>query len=178
MTARAFALAVVVACAPPTAASAHAETLAAPAVHDYVLSCAGCHKLDGTGSARVPSLRDTGAVLARAGGREYLLRVPGAAQAPLSDARLAAVLNFVVTEFGGATPEPPFSADEVDVTVIAVEPDKRRIALSMVEAARREQDAAEHRERQEQKDALAKANETRGLGTFGDLLARSLKPKR
>jgi small subunit ribosomal protein S1 len=68
--------------------------------------------------------------------------------------------------------------DEVDVTVIAVEPDKRRIALSMVEAARRERDASEQRERREQSDALAKANEPRGLGTFGDLLARSLKPKR
>ena len=68
--------------------------------------------------------------------------------------------------------------DEVDVTVIAVEPDKRRIALSMVEAARRERDATEQRERQEHSEALAKANEPRGLGTFGDLLARSLKPKR
>jgi small subunit ribosomal protein S1 len=68
--------------------------------------------------------------------------------------------------------------DEVDVTVIAVEPDKRRIALSMVEAARRERDAAEQGERKEQSAALAKANEPRGLGTFGDLLNRSLKPKR
>jgi small subunit ribosomal protein S1 len=67
--------------------------------------------------------------------------------------------------------------DEVDVTVVAVEPEKRRIALSMVEAARRERDTAERSERHEQSAALAKANEPRGLGTFGDLLARSLKPK-
>ena len=111
MSARAVAVAVVVACAAPT--GVRAESLAPTPLHDYVLSCAGCHKLDGSGSARVPSLHDTGAVLARGGGRDYLLRVPGAAQAPLSDARLAAVLNFVLTEFGGAAPQPPFSADEV-----------------------------------------------------------------
>lgn len=67
--------------------------------------------------------------------------------------------------------------DEVDVTVVGIEPDKRRIALSMVEAAKRERDATEHHERKEQSAALAKTNEPRGLGTFGDLLTRSLKPK-
>ena len=96
--------------APPIAA---AESLAPTALHDYVLSCAGCHKLDGTGSARVPSLHATGQLLARAGGRDYLLRVPGAAQAPLSDARLADLLNWVLAHFGGATPVPPFTAEEV-----------------------------------------------------------------
>ena len=111
MTGRLVALALAAAGATP--AIGRAEPLAPAAMHDYVLSCAGCHKLDGSGSARVPSLRDTGSVLARAGGRDYLLRVPGAAQAPLSDARLAAVLNWVLTEFGGAAPDPPFDAAEV-----------------------------------------------------------------
>lgn len=94
---------------------AAAESLAPTALHDYVLSCAGCHKLDGTGSVRVPSLRGTARLLARSGGRDYLLRVPGAAQAPLSDARLASLLNWVLTEFGGAAPAPPFSAEEVAI---------------------------------------------------------------
>jgi small subunit ribosomal protein S1 len=67
--------------------------------------------------------------------------------------------------------------DEVDVTVLSIEPEQRRIALSMVEGARREQAASEQSERKENAAALAKANEPRGLGTFGDLLRHSLKPK-
>ncbi len=67
--------------------------------------------------------------------------------------------------------------DEVDVTVLSVDPEQRRISLSMVEGARREQETAEHAERQEEAAALAKANQPRGLGTFGDLLQRSIKTK-
>jgi mono/diheme cytochrome c family protein len=93
--------------------SVAADSLAPAALHDYVLSCAGCHKLDGTGSARVPTLHGTARLLERTGGRDYLLRVPGASQAPLSDARLAALLNWVLAEFGGAAPVPPFTAEEV-----------------------------------------------------------------
>jgi len=51
-------------------------------------------------------------------------------------------------------------------------------ALSMIEGARRAQEEAEHAERQEEVDALAKANQLRGLGTFGELLQRSLDKKR
>ncbi len=67
--------------------------------------------------------------------------------------------------------------DEVDVTVLSIDTEQRRIALSMVEGARREQEAAEHSERREEAAALAKANEPRGLGTFGELLRRSIKDK-
>jgi hypothetical protein len=81
-------------------------------VHDYVLHCAGCHKLDGSGSARVPALADVGRLLERPGGRAYLLSVPGVAQAPLDDARLAALMNWVVGRFGDQPPTPPFTAAE------------------------------------------------------------------
>jgi len=67
--------------------------------------------------------------------------------------------------------------DDVEVTVISVEPEQRRIALSMVEGARREQAEAEHSERQENAAALAKVNSPRGLGTFGELLRKSIKPQ-
>jgi mono/diheme cytochrome c family protein len=82
------------------------------AAHDYLLSCGGCHALDASGSARVPSLRGVDRLLARKGGRDYVLRVPGVASAPLSDARLAALLDWVFASFGnhGA---PHFTADEV-----------------------------------------------------------------
>jgi small subunit ribosomal protein S1 len=68
--------------------------------------------------------------------------------------------------------------DEVEVTVISIEPEQRRIALSMVEGARREQEASAQAERQEEAAAMAKANTLRGLGTFGDLLKQSLDKKR
>jgi hypothetical protein len=82
------------------AAPAFAE---APAV-DYMLHCRGCHLADGSGApGRVPDFRNqVGRFLQVAGGREYLIRVPGSAQSPLDDAALAAVLNWIVEAFGPA----------------------------------------------------------------------------
>jgi len=71
---------------------------------DYTLNCEGCHRADGTGTpGSVPALRGSVArVLAAPGGREYLARVPGVAQAPLDDAALAAVLNWLLEHFDHA----------------------------------------------------------------------------
>jgi mono/diheme cytochrome c family protein len=85
---------------------------------DYLLHCMGCHLADGSGTPPgIPALRDrVGYYLQIPGGRDYLLQVPGAANAPLTDVRLAAVLNWVVGEFAGmsAPPDwPPFDAVEV-----------------------------------------------------------------
>jgi hypothetical protein len=71
---------------------------------DYMLECQGCHLRDGSGSPGVVP-RLTGSVarfLTLPEGRAYLVRVPGVAQAPLGDAALAAVLNWLVAEFGPA----------------------------------------------------------------------------
>ncbi len=49
-------------------------------------------------------------------GRDYLARVPGAAQTPLSDSELAEVLNWVLREFNAQSlPESfvPLTASEV-----------------------------------------------------------------
>ena len=72
---------------------------------DYLLHCGGCHLQDGTGAPdEVPSLRDTlGWIVSVPQGREYLARVPGASQSLLNDAKLAAVINWVLTEFNSAT---------------------------------------------------------------------------
>jgi hypothetical protein len=52
----------------------------------------------------VPSLRDElGKLVGIPGGRDYIVRVPGASQAPISDEELADVLNFVLTKFNGKT---------------------------------------------------------------------------
>ena len=85
-----------------------------PVTEDYVLHCSACHGPDGVGVPdRVPSLMATGELALQPGGREYLMRVPGAAQAPLSDERLARLLEWAVERFGGVRIEPPLSAEEV-----------------------------------------------------------------
>ena len=72
---------------------------------DYLMHCAGCHLADASGKPPyVPSLAGPlGRIAASPEGRDYLARVPGAAQAPISDDRLAAVLNWLLLEFNGDT---------------------------------------------------------------------------
>jgi hypothetical protein len=64
---------------------------------NYQLQCMGCHHADGAGEeGRVPSVRRT---LVRFSGfpegRDFVMRVPGVSQAPLSDAEIAALLNWM-----------------------------------------------------------------------------------
>ena len=65
--------------------------------------------------------------------------------------------------------------DEVDVTVVAIEADKRRIGLSMVEQARRSRDAGEQAEQQETREAVSSVNSPQSLGTLADLITRPPK---
>jgi len=44
-----------------------------------------------------------GRMVATAEGREYLYRVPGAAQAQVDDARLAGIINWILQEFNADT---------------------------------------------------------------------------
>jgi hypothetical protein len=68
---------------------------------DYLLHCGGCHLPDGIGNPpEVPSLRnDLGRIAQSAAGRDYLVRVPGAAQAQATDEQLAQIINWVLREF-------------------------------------------------------------------------------
>jgi mono/diheme cytochrome c family protein len=88
--------------------AALAAVAAADPALDYQLHCQGCHLEDGSGApAAVPSLVGVGRFLATSRGREYLVRVPGSAQAPLSSERLAALLDWLVRRFPDAgAPEP------------------------------------------------------------------------
>jgi mono/diheme cytochrome c family protein len=81
--------------------------------HDYILNCSGCHQIDGTGSRTVPSLRAMPDLMGKPGAREYWAQVPGAAQAPLSDERLAALMSWLVERFTGKRPNPAYSSEEV-----------------------------------------------------------------
>ena len=95
-----------------SAASAVAADDAQPRF-DYLLNCAGCHRTDATGSELVPPLTGIAPFLTTPEGRAYLVRVPGVAQSPLSDARVAALLNWALGELGGAEGFTPYSAAEV-----------------------------------------------------------------
>jgi mono/diheme cytochrome c family protein len=72
---------------------------------DYLLHCSGCHMPDGSGLTDVvPNLHDTmGRIVAEPEGRTYIVRVPGASQAPISDEKLTEVLNWMLTEFSSDT---------------------------------------------------------------------------
>jgi len=72
---------------------------------DYLMHCAGCHLPDARGvPPYVPSLSGPlGRLAASAEGRDYLARVPGAAQAPISDDELAAVFNWLLFEYNRDT---------------------------------------------------------------------------
>jgi mono/diheme cytochrome c family protein len=85
---------------------------------NYMIHCMGCHLADGSGAPpQVPDVRgEMGQFLAVAGGREYLVQIPGAATSPVSDRELAAVINYMLTAFSETTMPAsfvPFTEDEV-----------------------------------------------------------------
>jgi mono/diheme cytochrome c family protein len=122
------------------AATAAATSLFAPMAHaspqqDYMLYCMGCHGPQAEGvPGKVPPLAHAlGRYMRTPAGRNYILRVPGAANSVLSDAQLVAVLNWVAQTFDAqelATDVPLFTAAEVASL--------RRSPLPSVLATRRE----------------------------------------
>ena len=67
---------------------------------DFTFRCRGCHGFAGEGTpGHVPRLDGfVGLFTQVPGGRDYLMRVPGVASSVLDDARLAAVLNWMLGE--------------------------------------------------------------------------------
>ena len=85
---------------------------------NYILNCQGCHLPDGSGSkGNVPKMNDfVGYFLHVPGGREFLVQVPGAAGAPISDQELADVMNWILLNFSkNELPDPfiPYDAEEI-----------------------------------------------------------------
>ena len=105
-----------------------------PQVH-YQLHCMGCHLADGAGEAgRLPSMRGT--LVPFSGlpaGRDYLLRVPGVAQSPLSDADLAALMNWMVRNLSDV----PVPAGFVDYTAAEVGQARQQPLVKVVDERRR-----------------------------------------
>jgi len=101
---------------------------------DYMLYCMGCHGSEAQGlPGKIPPLAGSLArFMSTPDGRDYVLRVPGAASSALSDAQLAAVLNWLAMRYSAAEERPPapFTAEEVARV--------RRTPLANVKERRRE----------------------------------------
>jgi len=86
--------------------------------YDYILNCQGCHRADGSETpGSVPPIRNHVArFLALPGGRDFIVRVPGVASAPLSDEAIASLMNWLLATFDPQhVPEnfSPYTASEV-----------------------------------------------------------------
>jgi mono/diheme cytochrome c family protein len=116
------------------AASSCAAVARASPPQDYMLYCMGCHGAQAQGvPGKIPPLAGSVGLFMRSPeGRNYILRVPGAANSALPDAQLAAVLNWIAATYGapGDSPVTPFTVDEVTSA--------RRTPLADVQARRRE----------------------------------------
>ena len=86
---------------------------------NYMLNCQGCHGPAGRGThdGSVPAMQGfVGRFLTVEGGREFLVQVPGSANAALDDTQLAEVLNWILqTMSAEVLPErwEPYTAAEV-----------------------------------------------------------------
>jgi hypothetical protein len=85
---------------------------------NFQLQCMGCHHADGAGEeGRVPSVRRTLVPFsATPEGRDFVMRVPGVAQAPLTDAEVAALLNWMARNLSDV----PVPAGFIDYTAAEV----------------------------------------------------------
>lgn len=78
----------------------------------YLLHCAGCHRIDGSGQPGfgVPSMRGVLGLFPRTpAGRAFLVQVPGARNAGVTDAELAALTNWALRAFSPAQLAPDFT---------------------------------------------------------------------
>ena len=100
---------------------------------DYTLFCMGCHGAQAQGvRGKVPPLAGALSLYMRTPqGRDYVLRVPGAANSALGDAQLTGVLNWLAERdpTAGGTPVAPFTVAEVTAA--------RHIPLASVQETRR-----------------------------------------
>ncbi|MDR5747354.1 cytochrome c [Caballeronia sp. LZ029] len=101
------------------APQAQAQEYDAPrARQDWVLNCMGCHTADGSGiPGKVPALRNSlGHFVSLPEGRQFVMRVPGAANSALNDAELANVLNWLLAtmnEQSRPASFKPYTAEEI-----------------------------------------------------------------
>ena len=102
---------------------------------DYILYCMGCHGAQAEGvPGKVPPLAHAlGRFMRTPEGRNYILRVPGAANSVLSDEQLAAVLNWLAQTYDGDE-----LTSEVQLFTAAEVTSQRHSPLTSVLATRRD----------------------------------------
>jgi len=110
-------------------------TVSANPAQDYMLYCMGCHGPQAGGvPGKVPPLAHAlGLYMKTPAGRNYVLRVPGAANSALSDSELSAVLNWLAVSYSAgelSSDTPMFTPAEVAKL--------RHVPLESVLAVRRE----------------------------------------
>ena len=101
-------------------------------VVNYQVHCMGCHLADGSGQpGRVPSVRRSLVLLsASPEGRDFVVRVPGVAQSPLSSEDTAALLNWMARNLSDLKVPPGFADySEAEVQSLRVHPLVRVSAL-------------------------------------------------
>jgi len=100
-----------------------------------MLYCMGCHGAQAEGvPGKIPPLAHSlGLYMRTAAGRDYVLRVPGAANSVLSDVQLTAVLNWLAREYDSQE-----LAADVPLFTVAEVASRRHSALAAVLATRRE----------------------------------------
>jgi hypothetical protein len=72
---------------------------------NYLLYCTGCHGAAGEGShPNVPTLvSELGRMMQVPQMRNYLVQIPGASSAPIDNAELTQVINWILQEFNADT---------------------------------------------------------------------------
>lgn len=103
-------------------AEAHVFEWREPGERGYVANCRNCHLAGGEGWDQYPGVGHTARLFAAPGGREYVVdlhiyglasdrwRVPMPPMGHMQDVELAAVLNWVLTNFGNQEHLPPGAA--------------------------------------------------------------------
>jgi len=110
----------------PSLSVAQTRSVAEPAAADieqrralfnYQMFCQGCHAIDGAGHKSVPELKGfMHKFMGSQQGREYLIRVPGAANSVLDDVQLTELMNWMLREFGSqdkTSSWEPYEVEEV-----------------------------------------------------------------
>ena len=114
---RGLTIALVLALGAANAWGGNLEVNAERARVNYMLNCQGCHLPDGDGVGDIPRMKGfVGNFFRVPGGREFVVQVPGSANAALDDDALAELLNWMLVEISAnELPEnfAPYTAEEV-----------------------------------------------------------------
>jgi len=95
---------------------------------NYMLNCQGCHgpNAEGSSTAEVPRMKNfVGNFLKVPGGREFLVQVPGSANASVNDAELAELLNWMLPSVSRAEMPASFEPyNETEITRLRYSPEE------------------------------------------------------